>query len=97
MRARDPVLASSSRPRARYTHTVRAAGVEGDAQPGARLVRDRVQGQQRLAQPPVPGFREIAERGPGPGAEGPPFLGQQAAGWPGACSRPRRSTAWPRL
>jgi len=67
MRARDPV-----------PHTVRACCAEGEAQPGARLVRDRVQGQQRYAQLPVPGFSEIAERDSNPGAEGLPLPDQHA-------------------
>ena len=52
-------------------------GVQGGTQPGARFVGDRVQGQQRLAQPPVASPSEILQRAPGPFAEDCPLLGQQ--------------------
>ena len=62
MRASDPVRASSSRPRARYTQPSPSERVQGDAQPGTGLVGDRMQRQQRLTQSVVPPDRQVLER-----------------------------------
>jgi hypothetical protein len=75
-RASDPVRASSSRPRARYTH-LGGGGVEGDAKPGTGLVGDRMQAQQRLTQPVVSPDRHVLERRLGTLAKDTPLCGDQ--------------------
>jgi hypothetical protein len=57
--------------------TLRIRCVQGDAEPGACLVRDGVPGQQGLAQSPVPRLAEMTKRYPGGLAEDPPLLGQE--------------------
>src|SRR5262249_55849151 len=51
--------------------------VEGTAEPGARLVGDRMQSQQRLTQSPVVRLCQTLERHPGSLTEDPPLLSQE--------------------
>ena len=51
--------------------------IQGDEQPGARLVGDRVQREQRLAHSPRPPVRELLERRLRRPSQHPPLLSHQ--------------------
>jgi hypothetical protein len=92
MRASDPVRASSSRPRARYTQPLCIGAVQGHAQAGAGLVGDGMQRLQRLTHSALSAERQFLDRHIGALTKDPPLIGDKVGQWASPRPPPRRSS-----